>query len=64
MRARWGGALRKFGTSGLLYRSNKLFFDAATMSLWSTLVGRPVIGRLAGSGLSLRPTFLSDYDLG
>ena len=49
-----GGALRKFGTSGLLYRSNKLFFDAATMSLWSTLVGRPVIGRLAGSGLSLR----------
>ncbi len=49
-----GGELRKFGTSGLLYRSNKLFFDENTMSLWSTLEGRPVIGRLAGSGLSLR----------
>ena len=49
-----GGELRKFGTSGLLYRSNKLFFDEATMSLWSTLEGRPVIGQLAGSDLSLR----------
>ena len=49
-----GGELRKFGTSGLLYRSNKLFFDETTMSLWSTLEGRPVIGRLAGSGLTLR----------
>ena len=48
-----GGELRKFGTSGLLYRSNKLFFDETTMSLWSTLEGRPVIGQLAGSGLSL-----------
>lgn len=43
-----GGELRKFGTSGLLYRSNKLFFDEGTRSLWSTLVGQPVIGPLAG----------------
>ena len=49
-----GTELRRFGTSGLLYRSNKLFFDETTMSLWSTLEGRPVIGRLAGSDLSLR----------
>ncbi len=49
-----GGELRKFGTSGLLYRSNKLFFDEATMSLWSTLEGRPVIGELVGSGLNLQ----------
>jgi hypothetical protein len=48
-----GGALRTFGTSGLLYRSNKLMFDAETMSLWSTLEGRPVIGRLAGQPLTL-----------
>ena len=48
------GQLRKFGTSGLLYRSNKLFFDEATMSLWSTLEGRPVVGRLVGEDLSLR----------
>ncbi len=49
-----GGHLRKFGTSGLLYRSNKLFFDEETMSLWSTLEGRPVIGDLVGEGLELR----------
>ena len=49
-----GGQLRRFGTSGLLYRSNKLFFDEETMSLWSTLEGRPVIGDLVGEGLELR----------
>jgi hypothetical protein len=43
-----------FGTSGLLYRSNKLMFDRETMSLWSTLEGRPVVGPLAGSDLALR----------
>lgn len=48
-----GGVLRTFGTSGLLYRSNKLMFDKETMSLWSTLEGRPVIGRLAGQPLTL-----------
>lgn len=48
-----GGRRRTFGTSGLLYRSNKLLFDEETMSLWSTLEGRPVIGTLAGSGLEL-----------
>lgn len=49
-----GGVRRTFGTSGLLYRSNKLLFDEVTMSLWSTLEGRPVVGSLAGSGLELR----------
>jgi hypothetical protein len=49
-----GGKVRTFGTSGLLYRSNKLFFDERTSSLWSTLEGRPVVGELVGSGLSLR----------
>lgn len=43
----------RFGTSGLLYRSNKLMFDEATKSLWSTLEGRPVVGSLVGSGLEL-----------
>ena len=41
----------RFGTSGLLYRSNKLIFDRETKSLWNTFEGVPVIGRLAGSGL-------------
>jgi hypothetical protein len=49
-----GGVARTFGTSGLLYRSNKLMFDRESMSLWSTLEGRPVIGALAGEDLQLR----------
>jgi hypothetical protein len=48
-----GGERRTFGTSGLLYRSNKLMFDEQSMSLWSTSEGRPVIGPLAGSSLEL-----------
>jgi len=43
----------QFGTSGLLYRSNKLMFDGATKSLWNTLEGVPVVGSLVGSGLEL-----------
>ncbi len=48
-----GGQLRRFGTSGLLYRSNKLMFDHESSSLWSTVEGRPVVGPLVGSGLEL-----------
>ena len=44
-----------FGTSGLLYRSNKLMFDHETKSLWNTFEGVPVVGELAGSGLRLTP---------
>ncbi len=43
-----GGAYT-FGTSGLLYRSNKLMYDRQGYSLWSNLTGEPVVGRLAGS---------------
>ena len=42
-----------FGTSGLLYRSNKLMFDHETQSLWNTFEGVPVVGSLAGSNLRL-----------
>jgi len=42
-----------FGTSGLLYRSNKLMFDEGTKSLWSTFEGMPVVGPLVGQGLQL-----------
>ena len=48
-----GGRLRRLGTSGLLYRSNKLMFDDETMSLWSTLEGTPVVGPLVGTGLQM-----------
>ena len=44
-----------FGTSGLLYRSNKLMFDDETKSLWNTFEGVPVVGELVGSGLRLTP---------
>jgi hypothetical protein len=43
----------RFGTSGLLYRSNKLMFDGETMSLWNTIDGTPVVGSLVGSGMQL-----------
>ena len=44
----------RFGTSGLLYRSNKLMFDHGTRSLWNTITGEPAVGPLVGSGLRLR----------
>ena len=40
-----------FGTSGLLYRSNKVMYDRATRSLWNQFIGEPVIGPLADSGI-------------
>ncbi|MEO1092855.1 MAG: DUF3179 domain-containing protein [Pseudomonadota bacterium] len=42
-----------FGSSGLLYRSNKLMYDTATKSLWNQFTGRPVLGDLVGSDLEL-----------
>ncbi len=48
-----GGVNHQVGTSGFLYRSNKLMYDKATQSLWNTLWGRPVIGRLVGKGIEL-----------
>lgn len=40
---------RLFGTSGLLYRSNKLMFDHKTLTLWSNITGEAVLGALAGA---------------
>jgi len=41
------------GTSGFLYRSNKLMYDKDTQSLWSTLEGKPVVGPLVNKGIQL-----------
>lgn len=41
------------GTSGFLYRSNKLMYDKKTQSLWSTINGEPVMGPLANQGIKL-----------
>ena len=48
-----GGVNHALGTSGFLYRSNKLMYDRDTQSLWSTMRGTPVVGPLAGSGIVL-----------
>jgi hypothetical protein len=42
-----------FGSSGFLYRSNKLMYDQETHSLWNQFTGKPVVGELTGSGLEL-----------
>ncbi|MEO7165487.1 MAG: DUF3179 domain-containing protein [Chthoniobacterales bacterium] len=50
-----GGKHYELGTSGFLYRSNKLMYDRETKSLWSTIEGEPVVGSLVGRGLKLEP---------
>ena len=49
------GAVYRFGTSGLLYRSNKLMYDRVTNTLWDQFVGEPVWGELVGSGIRVAP---------
>lgn len=43
-----------FGSSGFLYRSNKLMFDRQTNSLWNQFTGEPVNGPLRGSEIKLK----------
>lgn len=49
----FAGTNHELGTSGFLYRSNKLMYDQATQSLWNTIEGKPVIGPLAKSNIEL-----------
>jgi hypothetical protein len=51
------------GSSGLLYRSNKLMYDQETNSLWNQFTGRPVVGALTGSGIELkvRPVAITSW---
>ncbi|WP_120498541.1 DUF3179 domain-containing protein [Kiloniella sp. EL199] len=52
-----------FGSSGFLYRSNKLMFDRRTHSLWNQFTGRPVVGALTGTDLELktRPVTITSW---
>ncbi len=52
-----------FGSSGFLYRSNKLMFDRETNSLWNQFTGEPVSGPLVNSGiqLKLRPVTITTW---
>jgi len=47
------GKKYNLGTSGFLYRSNKLMYDKATQSLWNTIKGEPVLGPLVDKGIAL-----------
>ena len=48
----------QLGTSGFLYRSNKLMYDQATQSLWNTIWGEPVLGPLADEGIRLERLYI------
>ena len=52
------GVHHELGTSGFLYRSNKLMYDHATKSMWSTLSGEPVVGPLVGQGIKLKTMYV------
>jgi hypothetical protein len=54
-----------FGSSGLLYRSNKLMYDRQTDSLWDQFTGRPVVGPLTSSGIELQvlPVVLTPWSV-
>ena len=47
------GKRYQLGTSGFLYRSNKLMYDKSTQSLWNTIKGEPVLGPLVDKGIAL-----------
>ena len=49
------GTTYVFGSSGFLFRSNKLMYDQQTKSLWHHLTGEPVVGPLSDSGIRLAP---------
>jgi hypothetical protein len=59
------GETYTFGTSGFLYRSNKLMYDRTTRTLWNQLTGEPVLGELAGNEelrLNIFPVVLSAWE--
>jgi hypothetical protein len=57
------GRTYTFGSSGFLYRSNKLMYDRETRTLWNQLTGEPVLGELVGTDLrlSILPIVLTSW---
>ena len=51
--AKIDGEPTTFGTSGFLFRSNKLMYDRKTNTLWHQLTGEPVVGPLADRDIRL-----------
>jgi len=60
---RINGVTYTFGSSGFLYRSNKLMFNRQTETLWNQLSGEPVLGELVGQeiALELLPVVLTTW---
>ncbi len=58
------GETYDFGSSGFLYRSNKLMYDRQTRTLWNQLTGEPVLGELVGKGIALEllPVVLTKWE--
>lgn len=52
------GIDHEVGTSGFLYRSNKVMYDKKTQSLWSTTLGEPTVGPLVGKGIQLKRSYV------
>jgi hypothetical protein len=52
---RVGGRTLRFGTSGLLRRSDLVMWDTATESWWQQYNGLALVGRLAGERLRMLP---------
>jgi hypothetical protein len=53
---RVGAETRRFGVSGLLYRSALLLYDHESESLWSQIAARAVTGPATGTRLTLVPS--------
>ncbi|MDK1079969.1 MAG: DUF3179 domain-containing protein [Anaerolineae bacterium] len=53
-----------FGSSGFLFRSNKLMYDRQTRTLWNQITGEPVLGELVGTDLKLDllPVVLTSWE--
>jgi hypothetical protein len=47
------GETYNFGSSGFLFRSNKLMYDRQTRTLWNQLTGEPVLGELVNKDIRL-----------
>ncbi len=52
-----------FGSTGLLYRSNKVMYDRNTDSIWNQFTGEPIGGRLLGTDiqLAIRPVVITTW---
>ncbi|MEM9756652.1 MAG: DUF3179 domain-containing protein [Pseudomonadota bacterium] len=56
------GAILTFGVSGKVRKSNTVMYDRETESWWQQSVGEGIVGRYAGSDLTMIPTWVESLD--